>query len=290
VLSNHQERSEALDQLLAWISRQPELPTHVELELASRARQRDAKALDRLVTANLGRLVHVARTFRGKGLPLEDLVQEGTVGLLEAAGRFDPHRGVRFFTYAAFFVRRALVAAVSRGSKQVRVPRHRASQARRLREAADAYRVRTGRPPSDAELARSAGVSEASVASGRSFVAPYEVSADAPASDRNRPSRSLCPLPDPAPRPDAELEARELHDDVRAALVALPPRERAVLLLRHGFLDDQPRTLRELGERLQVSKERVRQIEERAQEGVRAHLLGRRARLQPVHAEASSGA
>lgn len=249
MLSNHQQPSQALDRVLASIVLEPDLEPAEERDLARAARRGDERAAHRLVAANLRRVLALARSFRNKGLPLEDLVHEGSVGLLEALKQYDPDRGVRFFTYAAFHVRRGLVRAISRGAKTVRVPRHVASRIQAARSA-----------PADAVSAAPAPIGT------------FEISTDERVDPRRATTRGDL-LPDThALLPEESLLARERIVELARALDTLPARERQVLASRYGLSGDEPATLRHVGANLKLSKERVRQLEDRAKASLRRDL------------------
>ena len=283
MISNHQGPSEALDRLLHGIGRLPLLDASEEAVLAREAASGDGEAASRLVQGNLRRLVRLACRFRNKGLPLEDLIHEGAVGLLEAAKRFEPSHGVRFFTYGAFLAQRAMVAALARSAKTVRLPRAASARARRVRRAREGL-LAHGAEPTPAALARVLGVSPSEACALAAFHAPFEVSLDEPVDAAGRVPRADT-LSDPlAPWPDARLLSDERHRELREALARLPARERLVLAERHGLDGREPRTLRELGSDLRLSKERVRQLEERAKAALHVDLSPRLGPALPASA------
>jgi RNA polymerase primary sigma factor len=199
-----------------------------------RARGDDAEAIERLVLANLPFVIHVAKEFRGRGVPFEDLLSEGCVGLLKAIRRFDPATGTRFMTYASFWVRKAIFQALVDQSRTVRVPRYAREQGRM---APRELRI-------DAEVP---GFGEVTFAERLA--------------DRSRPG------------PAESLISRQERRRLRGHILALPHREQAVIASRFGLLGEPALTLNEVGRRLGISRERVRQIEVAALKRLRSGFL-----------------
>jgi RNA polymerase primary sigma factor len=233
------------------------------------------RASHRLSTANLRLVVAVARRYRGTGLELPDLIQEGNLGLLKAVERFDHTRGFRFSTYATWWIRQAISRGLADRSRAVRLPLHAHELFVKLRWVELAVWQEQGRAPTEAELAARLGVRIERLRdirrAGRELT-----SLDAPLGDDGGTTLSGV-LPDrDAPDPGAALADAELRDAVRAALTKLAPREEQVLRLRFGVDDDTPRTLDQVGAVLGVTRERVRQIELRALRKLAHHPLGTR--------------
>lgn len=223
-------REGSLELYLRDIARSNPLPRAREAELAGRWRKMgDRRALETLVQANLRFVVSVARRYRNRGLPLEDLVNEGNLGLLRAAERFEPDRGVRFISYAVWWIRQAILRALSRAEAPI------------LPDA--------GRPG-----ARRGGASD------RARRRLRIVSLDDPAGDRGDGRLRDLVADERAPSPDAGLERRRLRDRLDARLATLPEREERVLRLYFGLDGTAPAGLAEIGRALGVSRERARQI------------------------------
>jgi RNA polymerase primary sigma factor len=252
--------TDALDQYLQEIGRHPTLSREEEAGLSRRYRETgDRGALAALVTANLRFVVAVAKGYRGRGLPLEDLINEGNLGLMRAAARFDPHRGVRLVSYASWWIRQAILAALARtvgpgGAPPPRPGREAGAPGRRRRAR------RRGPPP--VSLQQGGGP-------GESGTALAERLADATA----------------AP-PDARLQRAALRRSVQAGMAFLPEREARVLRLYYGLDGGGARSLERIGRELGVSRERVRQLKARGLSRLResprwAELESYRARGRP---------
>jgi len=240
----------------------PALSRDEEHDLAQLAMRGHPDALRDLVSAHMGVVVRVAQGYRSRGLPMEDLVDEGVLGLIEAVQRFDPGRKTKFITYAVWWVRRAMVKALAEGASLVRVPRYRSRQFKDARETASRLAVRLGRPPCSDELGEELGCGSQEAAR-RLRAYPKAVSLDNQDTWRgaNRPYE----LPDTSSATQEEALLRgETIERLRIALENLPERERFVVENRYGIGNGCSQTLKELAGRMGVSKERVRQLEVQA--------------------------
>jgi RNA polymerase primary sigma factor len=258
---------------LREIGRIPLLSREEELDLARRAAAGDEAAKQRLIEANLRLVVQVARRYLNRGLPLPDLIEEGNLGLLRAVEKFEAERGVRFSTYATWWIRHAVTRALANQARTVRLPVHvQMLLARYVREQ-KRLTQELGRPPSPAELANALGTSEDQIGE-LEELRQQPLSLDAPAGGETRRLGDL--IPDASADPAAALTRlfRERADLV-AVLDDLAPNERTVLRRRFGLEGDEPETLETIGRRLNLSRERVRQIENAGLRKLRA-LLGAR--------------
>jgi RNA polymerase primary sigma factor len=239
------------------------------------ARPTAAEAHGRLVEMNLRLVISIARRSVNRGVPLEDLIQEGVFGLHRAAELFDPELGYRFSTYASWWIRQAVTAAAAAGAHGLRVPLSVVARVPRIRRAEQLLSVSLGRSPTSIEIADELDLSVHDVEGALAAVIPV-ASLDRPFGDEGQSTLSDF-VTDLGPGPEALSEGTSLVDAVDGVLDTLHPRERLVLSLRFGIGSDRPRTLAEVSLKLGVSRERVRQIEGRALRNLRvdARLLRR---------------
>ncbi|HIQ05365.1 MAG TPA: sigma-70 family RNA polymerase sigma factor, partial [Anaerolineae bacterium] len=223
------------------------------------------KARERLIQANTRLVVSIAKRYRGLGVPFSDLIQEGNIGLIRAVERFDPSRGNRFSTYATWWIRQAIVRAVSNLGRTIRLPVHAGERARLVHHARNRLYQLLGRQPTEQEIADELGISPHQVYLAQAM-AQNTVSLDQPVGEEDNGESSLADfiVDENTPSPLEQASQAMLREDVRALLRTLKPREARVLSMRFGLDDGQPRTLEEVAEELGVTRERVRQIETRA--------------------------
>jgi RNA polymerase primary sigma factor len=268
------EGRESLDFYLQEISRIPLLTVGEETALARRAFKGDIEAQERLARHNVRFVVSVAKKFQNRGVPLMDLIGEGNVGLMTAARKFDPDRGVKFISYAVWWIRQAIQAAIARHGRPVRVPLNRTADLNRLGRATVLLTERLGRAPTTDELMAATGLTRDAV---RSLSALHieAMRLDHPvreADDRGQLERFV-PLAQEGT--DANTLANSRTQDLEAALAALPARDAKVLRLYFGLDGGREHTLEEIGGMLGVTRERVRQLRDRALKRLKQGDVGR---------------
>jgi RNA polymerase primary sigma factor len=264
--------SDALQAYLRAIARLPRLTPEDERELGRRIQQGDQEALRRLVEGNLRFVVSYAKRYRGLGVPFLDLIHEGNLGLMEAARRFDPDRNVKFITYAVWWIRQAIMHALSAQTRAFALPQRLSGIAARLgREVADLAET-LDRTPTTRELAEGLDISESDV-DALLRIGSSDVSLSDPVGRRDgAEAPELGEFIEQAAVPPVEDEMihQAVAERVRVALGELEPKEREVVELRFGLdRDGEQRTLQEVGDTLNLSRERIRQIESRAKDKLR---------------------
>src|SRR5919199_747027 len=262
-----------LDQYFAEVSRYPLLTAEAERELARRIRRGDQDALEELTKRNLRFVVSVAKKYQNRGLPLIDLIGEGNVGLLTAARKFDPDQGVKFISYAVWWIRQAILSSLARQGRTVRVPLNRTADLSRIIKASEILRQKLRREPSPEELSQLTGLS-VDVVQSLAALNTGDVRLDAPMDPEG--DRSLIERFVADEMPDTEEEAmnRFLTDEIEQALSPLP-RDAKVLRLYFGLEGGREHTLEEIGSMLGVTPERVRQLRDRALKRLREGEVGR---------------
>ena len=262
---------DALQAYLRALARLPRLKTEDERELARLTRMGDAEALRRLIEGNLRFVVSYAKRYRGLGVPFLDLIHEGNLGLMEAARRFDPDRNVKFITYAVWWVRQAIMHALSGQVRAFSLPQKLSGIAARFGREVAELTEQLERAPTTSEIVAGLEISEADVDALRRIG-----SSDVSLSDHIGPGESDSPelgeMIEQASVPpiDESLIHEAAIARVREALSELDHKEREVVTLRFGFdRDGEPRTLQEVGDALGLSRERIRQIESRAKDKLR---------------------
>ena len=257
--------TDALQLFLNQAARYPLLTAAEEVELAKRIERGDRLAKDRMINSNLRLVVSIAKRYQGHDLSLLDLIQEGIIGLIRAVEKFDWRKGFKFSTYATWWIRQAVQRGVANKSRTIRVPIHILDRERRLAKAEYELADRLGRPPTDEELAKAAKMSLPQLKQVRE-AARAVTSLERPLGDEDTGSLGdLLPADQPSLEDEVSVNLRE--EALRAAVARLPEPERNVVQLRFGLAGDQgPQSLDEIARRLDLSRERVRQIEAEALE------------------------
>ncbi len=256
-------QSDSLRMYLREIARIPLLSANRELALTRRAVRGDLQARTQVIEANLRLVVSIAKRYVGQGLSLEDLIGEGNIGLIRAVGKFDPDKGFRFSTYATWWIKQAITRSILEGARTVRLPVYIMEEVMRVKRATRQLYQELGAEPTVAQIGERMGISGERV-SELLIWAEKVFSLDAPLSDEEESSLADLIEDQNAQGPSETADRALLRDEVNRALSSLTQREREVIQLRFGLLDDQDHTLEEVGRMLKVTRERVRQIEERA--------------------------
>lgn len=253
----------SLDLYLREIAGHPILSREEEVDLAAAIRQGDTLALNRLVAANLRFVVTVAKRYRNHGVAFADLVNEGNLGLMRAARRFDETKGVRFISYAVWWIRQAMMQAIAEQSRIVRIPVGRMDEANRVVRTSRRLSQELGRAATPEEVGLEVGLSPDAVQRALSMHGGY-VSLDAPVPDTEDTSM-LELIPDrEGEEPDEQTQREALRDVLESSLSHLPEREARILKLYFGLDGEEPHTLEQIGSEFSVSRERIRQIKDRA--------------------------
>jgi RNA polymerase primary sigma factor len=256
------QTTDALSLFLQEVRRHPLLTREEEVELSKRIERGDLAAKERLVNSNLRLVISNARKYQGHDLPLLDLIQEGILGLIRAAEKFDWRKGYKFSTYATFWIRQALQRALDNRARTIRIPVHLGQRERKIARAHRELAARLGREPTDQELADAAEISLRDLNDARE-AARVVTSLDRPVGEEEETSfGALIASEERGPEEELDISLRE--DALRKALERLPEPERRVVKLRYGINGDDPTPLSETGRRLGLSQDAVRKLERRA--------------------------
>jgi RNA polymerase primary sigma factor len=268
--------TDALQLFLRDAGRHPLLTAAQEVELAKRIERGEGQAKQTMIQSNLRLVVSIAKNYRNQGLPFLDLIQEGTLGLIRAVEKFDWRRGYKFSTYATWWIRQAVARALADKARTIRMPVHIVERMQKLNRAERTLWTQLGREPSLEEIAEEANLPIAQAHEVKA-AARASTSLDQPVGDTEDAVFGDF-VAGEGPLPDEQVEVSLRCQALAEALAALSERERRVLILRYGLDDAEPKTLEEIGRRLGLTRERVRQIETEA--------LKRLARLREMEAVA----
>jgi RNA polymerase primary sigma factor len=254
--------SRILKLYLEQIAKYPTISDEEEKRLGERIRKGDEDAMRKLIESNLKFVVSYVKKYRGMGLGLLDLINEGNVGIIEAAKRFDPTRNVRFISYAVWWIRQAIIHALSQYSRVYNIPQKLSDQISAMKKKAAVLKTKLGREPNREEIAREMGISEEDLED-LVILEEKNVSLSDKLSDdglevEDRLSDEL------SPSVEYQIIKASVEHQIRSMLGDLDEKEALVLKLRFGLDDDKPMTLQEIGDRLDLTRERIRQIEQKA--------------------------
>jgi RNA polymerase primary sigma factor len=255
----------ALDKYLNEISKIPMLTADNEAELARKIREGDQDALDKLTRSNLRFVVSVAKQYQNQGLSLSDLINEGNVGLMKAARRFDETKGFKFISYAVWWIRQSILQAIVENSRIVRMPINKVGSYNKVNDAFISFVQAFERDPTEEELAEALNMTPREIQTMMRSTQRH-VSLDAPVSSSDDNDATMLDLfmQEGAEEPDLKLMVESLRDEVAEGLSILSPREIEVIASYYGLAGYKTLTLEEIGETYGLTRERVRQIKERA--------------------------
>ncbi|MCH5308045.1 MAG: RNA polymerase sigma factor RpoD/SigA [Prevotella sp.] len=262
--------SEALEKYLSEIGREEMLTADEEVELAQRIRKGDHKALERLTKANLRFVVSVAKQYQNQGLSLSDLINEGNLGLIKAAEKFDETRGFKFISYAVWWIRQSIYHAIAEQSRIVRLPLNQVGSVNKINRMLNKFEQENERRPSAEEISEQIDLPQDKVDAAM-LANNRHVSVDAPFIDGEENSLLDVLVNDNAPQADRELVKESLRADISNVLQVLNERERKIVMAFYGI--NQPEmTLEEIGKKYDLTRERVRQIKEKAIRHLRSNI------------------
>lgn len=255
--------SKSIDKYLSDVSKEEMITPDEEVQLAIRIKQGDDEALNRLVNANLRFVISVAKQYQGHGLTLEDLIAEGNIGLITAAKRFDETKGFKFISYAVWWIRQSIMQAIAENSRVVRLPLNKVSAIQKIAQAYSKLEQKHERAPSNEELGEALETSSDSISDLFSY-SQKQISVDAPLIDGEENSLLNVIENNNSTSPIDGLMRSSLCVDIERVLVSLKPREADVIRLSFGLNGEPPMTLEEIANRLELTRERIRQIREKA--------------------------
>ena len=262
---------ESLNIYLQQISSIPLISVQEEIELSEKIKSGDEKARETMITANLRLVVKIAQHYSNIGLSLLDLINEGNIGLMKAVERFDPTKGGKLSTYASWWIKQSIKRALANQSKTIRLPVHMVDRVMQMRRTSAELEERLGRDPTDEELAAEMNLPLSRVSHLKS-VSKKPASLDSPLGDDENSTLGEVVPDNNAANPFEKLQSKSLIGDVNLVLSKLEPREADIIRLRFGLEGRDPLTLEEVGEKIGVTRERIRQLQEQALRQLRKNM------------------
>lgn len=260
-MQNHEQ--ESLQIYLQQISEIPLISVQDEIDLASKIKSGDQDAREKMITSNLRLVVKIAKEYSNIGLSLLDLINEGNIGLMKAVERFDPTKGGKLSTYASWWIKQSIKRALANQSKTIRLPIHMVDRVTQIRRTSTSLAERLGRDPTDDELAAEMDLPVSRITHLKA-VSQKPASLDSPIGDDDGSTLSEVVPDDKSRSPLEHLQSKSLVGDISSVLDQLEPREAEIMRLRFGLEGLDPHTLEEVGEKIGVTRERVRQLQQQA--------------------------
>jgi RNA polymerase primary sigma factor len=273
-MSRYEDSDAGFKQYLREIGKTPLLTPQQEIDLAAKIKRGNKEARATMIKANLRLVVKIAHDYSNVGLPLMDLISEGNIGLMKAVERFDPVKGGKLSTYAAWWIKQSIKRALANQSKTIRLPVHLIDKISKIRRVALSMSEALGREPSDEELAEEVGICAAKLAQLRT-VSIRPASLDAPMSDEDGTQFGEIVGDDNAVDPAENLSDKNMQEEISELLHVLDERERKIIMARFGLDGGNARTLEEVGEKFGVTRERIRQLQNMALAKLRRALRKR---------------
>lgn len=253
----------SFDKYLQEISKEELITVDQEIELAQRIKQGDKIALEKLIRANLRFVVSVAKQYQNQGLSIPDLINEGNLGLIKAAQRFDETRGFKFISYAVWWIRQSILQALAEQSRIIRLPQNQVTHLNKLKKTTNKFETQFERLPDDEELAILMGIKSAKIETIRQNIFNF-VSTDQPTDPENPGNTFMDNYQDPEAEADKDINTKFIQKEIQKSLSRISQKEEDIVKLYYGIGVDYPMTLDEIAHKFGMSKERIRQIKEKA--------------------------
>ena len=266
------QRESGLSSYLSEIARIPLLSPPEELRLARRAQAGNGEARRKLIVSNLRLVVSIAKKYLYYGLPLQDLIEEGNMGLMKAVDRYDPERGCKFSTYATWWIRQAVTRALSNYGRTVRIPVYVTDNVSRYKKAAEELYIKSGKQPSPEEVAEKLGIKVAEAMKLQAFVRDVASLDNIETTDES--NRGIPESIQPR-RTDGAIAQFELDQQLEELMKQLTPREQDIIRFRYGLMDGAAHTLEQTGRKFGLTRERIRQIENEVMKRLRVFVSDR---------------